>query len=289
MLDRVVSVASRPGRCPPATCVGSRLRLLSAEGQRLALAGSPYGYDVVVHIGGWRQESRATYREIHAALTSRGRIAESHVGYLDQQVSLPLLACHERHHRARLAQIATPQGGWIVALDGLAPQGGAPQIWCIRALSSGLTLRSGWRAHQDQPTCEAFLEPLQHLAWPMLAVLRDKQKGLVPAVAAVVPPRRHPFCQAHSLRNLAAPLAEAEAAFKGALRSTVREHVGDVLRQEPRTASSPTGVLTVTGLVPSALEKPTAPAAHTPTPRGPRPEAEAAADAIITQLFGHTR
>jgi len=123
----------------------------------------------------------------------------------------------------------------------------------------------------------------------MLAVLRDKQKGLVPAVAAVVPPRRHPFCQAHSLRNLAAPLAEAEAAFKGALRSTVREHVGDVLRQEPRTASSPTGVLTVTGLVPSALEKPTAPAAHTPTPRGPRPEAEAAADAIITQLFGHTR
>src|SRR2546421_59062 len=54
MLDRVVSVASRPGRCPHATCVGSRLRLLSAEGQRLAPAGSTYGYDVVVRLGSAR-------------------------------------------------------------------------------------------------------------------------------------------------------------------------------------------------------------------------------------------
>src|SRR5437764_887175 len=43
MLDRVVSVASRPGRCPHTTCPGSHMRLLSAEGQRIALAGSTYG------------------------------------------------------------------------------------------------------------------------------------------------------------------------------------------------------------------------------------------------------
>ena len=156
MLDRVLSVASRPGRCPHATCVGSRLRLLSAEGQRIAPAGSTYGYDVVVRIGWWRQEARATYREIHAELASQVRISESHVGYLYQQVYLPLLACHERQHRDRLAQIAKQQGGLIVALDGLAPQGGEPQIWFIRELSSGLTLRSGWLCQQDQPTFEAF-------------------------------------------------------------------------------------------------------------------------------------
>src|SRR5262249_10771797 len=288
MLDRVLSVASRPSRCPHAPCVGSRLRLLSAEGQRLAPAGSTYGYDVVVHIGWWRQESRATYREIHAELASRVRISESHVGYLYQQVYLPLLACHERQHRARLAQIATQQGGLIVALDGLAPQGGEPQIWFIRELSSGLTLRSGWLCQQDQPTFEAFLEPLKRLEWPILAVLSDKQKGLVPAVAAVLPHSRHQFCQAHYLRNLAEPLAEADSACKGELRSTVREHVGDVLRQEPRTASSPTGVLTVTGLFPSALEQPTAPA-HNSTPRGTRTGSESAADEVIAQLFRHTR
>src|SRR6266568_9469194 len=76
-----------------------------------------------------------------------------------QRGYLPLLACHERQHRAHLAQIAQQQGGLIVALDGLAPQGGEPQIWFIRELSSGLTLRSGWLCQQDQPTFEAFLEP----------------------------------------------------------------------------------------------------------------------------------
>jgi hypothetical protein len=289
MLARVLSVASRPGRCPHATCLGSRLRLLSAEGQRLAPAGSTYGYDVVVHIGWWRQETRATYREIHAALASRVRISESHVGYLYQQVYLPLLACHERQHCDRLAQIATQHGGLIVALDGLAPQGGEPQIWFIRALSSGLTLRSGGLCQQDQPPFEAFLEPLKHLEWPILAVLSDKQTGLVPAVATVLPNSRHQFCQAHYLRNLAEPLAEADAAFKSALRQTVREHVGALIRQQPRTVPGHAGVLTVTGLLPSPLEKPMAPASQSPTPRDTRPGPESKADEVITQLLRHTR
>jgi hypothetical protein len=289
MLDRVLSVASRPGRCPHATCVGSRLRLLSAAGQRIAPAGSTYGYDVVVRIGWWRQESRATYREMHTELASQVRISASHVGYLYQQVYLPLLACHERQHRDRLAQIAQQQGGLIVALDGLAPQGGEPQIWFIRELSSGLTLRSGWLCQQDQPTFEAFLEPLKHLEWPILAVLSDKQTGLVPAVATVLPHSRYQFCQAHYLRNLAEPLAEADTAFKGELRKAVRAQVGDVLRQAPRPAPGHAGVLTVTGLLPSPLEKPTAPACQSPTPRDTLTGPESTADEVITQLWRHTR
>jgi len=288
-LDRVLSVASRPSRCPHATCVGSRLRLLSAAGQRLAPTGSTYGYDVVVRIGWWRQESRATYREIHAALASQVRISESHVGYLYQQGYWPLLACHERQHRPRLAQIAQQQGGLMVALDGLAPQGGEPHIGVIRELTSGLTLRSGWLAQQDQPTFEAFLKPLTHLEWPILAVLSDKQTGLVPAVATVLPHSRYQFCQAHYLRNLAEPLAEADVAFKGELRKTVREQVGDLIRQEPRTAPGHPGVLTVTGLLPSPLAQPTAPTCHSPTPRDPLTGPEAKAAEVITQLVRHTR
>ena len=116
-------------------------------------------------------------------------ISASHVRYLYQYFYLPLLACHERQQRDRLAQVAKEQGGLIIALDGLAPQGGEPQIWFIRDLSTGLTLRSGWLAQQDQTTFEAFLAPLKHLEWPILAVLSDKQTGLVPAVATVVAPQ----------------------------------------------------------------------------------------------------
>src|SRR5262249_40414119 len=288
-LERVLSVASRPGRCPHTTCLGSRMRLLSATAQRLALPGSTYGYDVLVRIAWWRQEYRATYREIHTELASQIRISESHVGYLYQQVYLPLLACHERQHRDHLAQIAQEQGGLIIALDGLAPHGGEPQIWFIRELTSGFTLRSGWLAQQDQPTFEAFLKPLKHLDWPMLAVLSDKQKGLVPAVATVLPQSRHQFCQAHYLRNLAEPLAEADAAFKMALRQSGRQQVGRVLRRDSRTAPGQGGVLTVTGLVPSPLEKPTAPAAPRLPPGDTLTVPESKADEVIAPLLRHTR
>src|SRR5215813_5096361 len=247
MLDRVLSVASRPGCCRHAACAGSRMRLLSAEGQRIALPGSTYGYDVLVRIGWLRQHQRATYSEIHTDLASRLHISPSHVRYLYQQFYLPLLACHERQQWDHLAQVAQEQGGLVIALDGLAPQGGEPHIWFIRDLSTGLTLRSGWLAQQDQHTFEAFLAPLKQLEWPILAVLSDKQTGLVPAVATVLPASRYQFCQAHYLRNLAEPLAEADAAFKGELRKTVRQQVGDIIRQEPDTGPVHASVLPVTG------------------------------------------
>ena len=291
-LDRVLSAASRPGRCAHATCAGSHRRLLSAEGQRLAVPGSTYGDDVLVRLGWLRYQFHATSREMHTDLASHVGISASHVRYLYQQVSLPLLACHARQHHDRLAQIATEQGGFMIALDGLAPQGGEPHIWFIRALTSGLTLRRGWLSQQDQTPFAAFLQPLQHLEWPMLAVLRDQQTGVVPAVATVFPESRSQCCQAHSLRNLAEPLAEVDAAFKGALRTTVRQQGGDVIRQEPRPAPGQAGVLTVTGLLPSPLgppEEPTAPDAQSQAPIAapiaPAPEA----DKVITPLFHPTR
>ena len=50
-LDCVLSIVSRPGHCATPTCPGHDVRLLSAEGQQIALPGSTYGYDVVARIG----------------------------------------------------------------------------------------------------------------------------------------------------------------------------------------------------------------------------------------------
>jgi hypothetical protein len=288
-LDRCLSIATRPGHCPQATCPGARLRLGSAAALRLAPPGSTYGYDVLVHIGWLRQHQHATYSEIHTALSARLAISEAHVRYLYQHYYLPLLACHERQQRGRLAQVAQAQGGLIIALDGLAPQGGEPQIWFIRDLATGLTLRSGWLAQLDQPTFEAFLTPVTHLEWPILAVLSDKQTGLVPAIATVLPHSRHQLCQAHYLRNLAEPLAVADAAFKGELRKTVREQVGDLLQQDSRRPSGHAGVLTVTGLLPSPVEQPTAPAGLSPVPSTAPTASTPAAEQVILQLMRHTR
>ena len=151
-----------------------------------------YGYDVVARIGWLRQERRAAYAEIQATLAGQVQISESHIRHLYQQVYLPLLACHERQHWAQLAHSARQHGGLIIGLDGLAPEGGEPQLWFIRELLTGLTLRSGWLSRFNQATFEAFLQPLAALAWPIQAVLSDKQKGLPEAVATVLPAATSP-------------------------------------------------------------------------------------------------
>jgi hypothetical protein len=111
----------------------------------------------------------------------------------------------------------------------------------------------------------------------------------VPAVATGFPNSHHQFCQAHSLRHLAEPLAAADAAFKGEWRTAGRQQVGDVLRQEPRRPSDHAGGLTVTGLVPSPVAAPTVPACQRPTPSDTPTASEPAAEQVSTQLVRHTR
>jgi hypothetical protein len=287
-LDSILSIASRPGYCANPTCLGSDSRFLSAEAQQIAPSGFTYGYDVVARIGWQRQERRDIYTDIQADLASRIQISESHVRYLYQQVYLPLLACHERTYWDRLAQAAQRHGGLIIALDGLAPEGGEPQLWFIRELLTNLTLRSGWLSRFDQPTFETFLQPLGKLPWPILAVLSDKQRGLLPAVATVLSDARHHFCHAHYLDNLAEPLADADTTFKVDLRKAVREEVGVLIRVEKASQTAPSNVLTVTGLLPD--EPSTVARSEIATSESSEPMSEAAqADAVVTHLLRHTR
>lgn len=285
-LDAVRSLASRPARCPTAGCPGQGRPLLSAAGQQVALPGTTYGNDVIARIGWQRQMRRDIYRDIHTDLTAHIQISESQVRYLYQQVYLPLLVCHERQQTAQLTQAVAAYGGLLIALDGLAPSGGEPQLWFIRELTTGLTLRSGWLSRFDQTTFEAFLTPLTELPGPIVAVLSDKQNGLQSAVATVFPTARHHFCQTHYLDNLAAPWAARDTAFNVALRQAVRAEVGVLLRTEHLTPTTDANVLTVTGILPDAAQDPVPETAPPPLSAPPEPEATTA---VITQLCHHTR
>ncbi len=75
--------------------------------------------------------------------------------------------------------------GLILTLDGLAPEGGEPQLWLIRELRTGKTLRSGWMSEQGQPAFENFLRPIAEAGLRVEAVMSDKQRGLVPALKAI--------------------------------------------------------------------------------------------------------
>jgi hypothetical protein len=269
-MTAVRTIAQRPKRCADPQCPGHRAVWKSAQWLQIAPWYGTYGYDVIAQIGWQRQTQCARFADIHRTLHAQVQISESQVRYLYHQQYLPLLACHERRQLDHLRQVAD-QVGLILTLDGLAPEGGEPQLWVVRELQTGLTLRCGWLSQQDKETFVNFLTPIRDAGLRVAVVLSDKERGLVPAVSAVFTAAKHAFCQLHYFQNLAAPVAEADQAMKVRLRQDIRAEVGDLIRQD-RAAEAP-GVLTVTGLLPSPVPSGPPDPPATPAPAATEPVA----------------
>jgi hypothetical protein len=251
-MKEVMMIAQRTKRCANLGCDISTAILGSIEWGQVAPVSCTYGYDVIAQIGWQRQTLQQPFAAIHADLRQQLRISESQVRALYHYRYLPLLACHEREQLNRLKIVAN-QVGLLLSLDGLAPEGGEPQLWLVRELLSGVTLRCGWMSQQDQATFVHFLRPIADLGLRVTAVMSDKQSGLLSAVAEVFPQARHAFCQSHYLRNIAIPVTEADEAMKMLLRQDIRAAIGQYIRQEDVESE---GVLTITGVLPSPVEAP---------------------------------
>ena len=248
------AIAQRPKCCMNAECSERDKVMKSVRWQEIAPMWCTYGYDVIAQIGWQRQVQRQTFSEIYLDLRTSVRISEAQVRALYTYRYLPLLACHERHEMEKLKTIAD-QGGLWFSMDGLAPEGGEAQLWLARELHCGITLRCGWMSQQDQVAFVNFLEPIAQLGLPVTAVMSDKQRGLVPAVAQVFSSAKHSFCQLHYLGNAAEPISEADEAMKIELRQSVRQEVGTLIRTEKVEKQ---GVLTITGGIPSPVITPEA-------------------------------
>jgi len=249
---QVLTIGYRPKVCVHAACSSQPVAWPSAAWQRIAPKHGTYGYDVIAQIGWERQKGRERFEAIQAHLSARVEISESHVRHLYHYQYLPLVACHERQHLAELKQISRSTG-LSLGFDGLMPVGGEPQLWVVRELQTGWTLRSGWLVRQDEDAFVEFLQPIADLGLRVTALMSDKQAALVSAAAIVFPCSWHGFCQVHYFKNAAEPVADADEAMKKTLRQAVRHDLGAVLR--PKSPEN-TGVLTVTGLLPSPVPAP---------------------------------
>lgn len=249
-IHEVMRIGQRTKRCSNPNCeVGAEI-WGSVQWRQIAPVSCTYGYDVIAQIGWQRQTLQQPFAVIHQTLQPQVEISEAQVRVLYHERYLPLVACHERQQMGKLERVAR-QVGLLLTLDGLAPEGGEPQLWVVRELLSGITLRSGWMSQQDQIAFVNFLRPIADLGLRVRAVLSDKQSALLPAVAEVFPDTPHAFCQLHYLQNVALPLAEADEALKVRVRQGIRESLGEWIRQEK---DEQPGVLTVTGMLPSSME-----------------------------------
>ena len=280
-MSQVSTIAYRPKRCTEPGCASSEVRWPSAAWQQIAPKYSIYGYDVIAQIGWERRKGRMHFEAIYTNLSERIQISESQVRHLYHQRYLPLLACHERQHFGEL-EVLAQQSGLVLSLDGMMPEGGEPQLWVIRELQTGWTLRSGWMNCQDEKAFIEFLQPIADLNLAVKAVMSDKQRALLLAVQEVLPNALHGFCQFHYLGNAAEPIAKADEQMKIELRQTVRGDVGDLIRQK-KAEKRPVPV--VTGMIPSPV--PLAPTQTTPLEPEVRVERER--ESIVQDILSRVR
>lgn len=280
-MAEALTIAYCPKRCANPECASQGAPWGSARWQGIAPKYSIYGYDVLGQIGWERQKEKAHFEVIHTRLRERLPISESQVRYMYHQRYLPLLACHERGHLSELVELGR-QGGLVLSMDGLMPEGGEAQLWVVRELRTGWTIRSGWMNSQDETAFVEFLQPIADLDVPIAAVVSDKQRALLLAVAAVFSGVPHSFCQFHYLDNAAEPIAAADEQMKIELRQEVRAEIGGLIRH--KQAEKPV-IAVVTGLLPSPV-----PAISTcTTPLSPETIAEQERESIVQDILARVR
>jgi hypothetical protein len=139
-LNGVVRVAYRPCVCVREVCAAVGRALPSAAWAHVAPKYGTSRFDVIAQIGWARQKEHAWFERIQAQLAPRIHISESQVHYVYHRQYLPLVGCQEPQHLAELQSLARTRG-LILGLDGLVVEGGEPQLWVVRELQKGWTLR----------------------------------------------------------------------------------------------------------------------------------------------------
>jgi hypothetical protein len=228
-LDGLWRLTIRVRQCVNAACLQYHRAVVPEEAGAWALPQGEFGLDVIAFIGQLRAREQRSVPQMHQLLRERGvQIAERSVTVLlhryEELVALRL--ADAAHLRDRLR----PQGGVILALDGLQPDVGHEVLWVLRDVVSGepLLARSLLGATADDlvPLLEevhtvlAGERPEDRI--PIRGVISDGQISIRHAVARALPGVPHQLCQFHYLREAAKPLFEADRHAKKELKKRVR-------------------------------------------------------------------
>ena len=221
-LSGMVRLRLRIRRCETPDCLRFHLPYRPEAEGALALPHHEFGLDVVALVGVLRHRDHRSVPEIHALLRRRGlEIAERSVTNLldryDELLATGLTGTQ------RLRRLLKPQGGVILALDGLQPDVGHEVLWVVRDCLSGAVLLARSLLSARAEDLEALLrEVAGAVGVPVLGVISDGQTSIRRAVEWALPGVPHQLCQFHFLREAAHPVFEADRHAKVALKAQVR-------------------------------------------------------------------
>jgi len=241
-LDGVLYAVSQAKECANPACEYGGNVYKSAKAQTISLPKCTYGLDAIAQIGWWRDREYLNRKQIHTHLVERGiQICEREVDYLYARYQV-LMGCVERMKIPRLREVAQEQGGLIISLDGLDPEGASEQLWIVREVQEEIILAVAWLPRVNHETLGNLLKPVIELELPILATISDKQGCVRKAVEEVLPDIPHQWCQSHYLGNATRPIYEHDSKTKTELRKTIRGEIRESMKEVlsvPETDFSP--------------------------------------------------
>jgi len=221
-LDETVVATFRDKKCPREDCSLPHLRFRPAEESILALPGSSFGLDVVTAIGAMRFRDDFSFPRIHERLRDRGvPISAMGVQYQFRRY-LALISCQAGLTDPALIDTLRRQGGIIPVIDGVQFGEGDPVLYLIIDALSRRPLFGKELLCRGADDPAPFIAQLKEIDVPIIAVVSDKEKGLVPAIEKALPGTAHQFRQLHYVENVAEPMEEDLTALGAQIRATER-------------------------------------------------------------------
>jgi hypothetical protein len=240
-LDGCFWMRRRDKRCQQ-DCPGARPIIYAPRDLRLVLPRRIYGLDVTLYVGERHLLDGVSLSQIARDLKNQHGIP------LDQRhtcrvfrdfVALTML---ERGSEAALQARLRAQGGIVVMCDGVQFEDRSPVLYLVWDAISGEPLFGERKLYRGEEDLVPLLERVRAMNVPVIGIVTDKEKGLVPAVEHVFPGVPYQFCQTHFLKNCGKPLQDDLTALQGSVRRRADEvrEIGKQLAVGARASASAT-------------------------------------------------
>ncbi len=211
-LDGVYCFIRQGLSCSVETCAGHKVVQRVPVDLRLALPRKTYGTEIVVEVGERHLQHGDSFGRIARDLQERGvPLSQRNTGRLFRSyVALTQAAFGDEE---KICERLRAQGGVLLMADGVQYDNTSPVLYMAWDALSGTPLFGERKAFRGADDLVTVLERVKAMDVDVIAVVSDKEKGLVPAIARVFPDAPHQLCQRHFLGNCARGMTSALGAL----------------------------------------------------------------------------
>ena len=195
--DQTFALTCRDKKCFNPACPMRHLRYRPVEEPLLALSGHHIGLDVILEIGSLRFRDALSFPKTFQRLIEQGiplgprTVQDQFLCYLS------LLASQTIRADSPLLARLHKQGAILPIIDGVQFGQGEPVLYLIFDALSGQLLFAERKLCRAADDLVPFIVQVLQLKIPIIGVVSDKEKGLVPAIQVALPGVRHQYCQLH--------------------------------------------------------------------------------------------